>query len=123
MRELYGALDSDLRLLSAIGIRTCFDIAAIILGVDASIGFGRKLERLVELGKIGVVDKERLSVLIDAGSASVHRGWTPRLDDLNTMVDVLEHFVYEAFVAPGRRTKLDEKAKELKAKVPVRKKT
>jgi hypothetical protein len=107
-------------MLSAIGIRTSFDVASELLGVDPNLSFDKKLKELVSLGKIGTVDSDRLSALIDAGSASAHRGWTPTPEDLSTMVDVLEHFVYEAFVGPARRKALDEKAKKLRTTVPTR---
>jgi hypothetical protein len=122
MRELYGAMNSDLPMLSAIGIRTCFDVAATLLDVDPDLTFTSKLDELVVLGKIGTLDKDRLATLIDAGSASIHRGWTPKPDELNTMVDLLEHFVFDSFVAPARRRWLDEKARKLRANVPKREK-
>jgi hypothetical protein len=82
MRELYGALDNDLRMLAAIGIRTAYDIASELLGIDSSLRFEQKLDALVTSERIGVVDKDRLEMVIDAGSASAHRGvaaYTKRL--------------------------------------------
>ncbi|MFG1376103.1 DUF4145 domain-containing protein [Xanthobacter autotrophicus] len=121
--ELYGALDSDLKILSGIGMRTAFDVAAESLGVDASKSFEGKLESLVSEGHIGIVDKDRLGALVDAGNASAHRGWIPTALELNTMMDILEHFIYSAFVAPARAKALDEKARLMKAGVPARKRS
>jgi hypothetical protein len=122
MTELYVALENDLAILSGIGIRTSFDVASGLLNVDESLSFDKKLKQLVSLGKIGASDSERLAALIDAGSASAHRGWSAKSEDLGTMVDVLEHFVFDAFVHPYRAKKLDEQASKLKARVPPRKK-
>ena len=36
------------------------------------------------------------------------------------MMDVLEHFISDAFVAPDRRKKLDAKAAKVKVSVPKR---
>jgi hypothetical protein len=120
MRELYGALDNDLRILAAIGIRTAYDIASELLGIDSSLRFEQKLDALVTSGRIGVVDKNRLEMVIDAGSASAHRGWRPTASDLDTMMDVLEHFIHDSFVVPHRRKELDEKAAKVKGTVPPR---
>ncbi|MER8479054.1 DUF4145 domain-containing protein [Mesorhizobium sp. M1163] len=118
--ELYGALDSDLNTLAAIGMRTSFDVAASLLKVDPNLSFQDKLKALVEGNHIRPVDRERLSTLVDAGSASVHRGWKPSADDLNTMMDVLEQFIKDAFVAPTLESLLDAKVAKMKDFVPGR---
>jgi hypothetical protein len=121
MRELYGALENDLNRLAAIGMRMSFDIATERLGVGPERSFKEKLNELVSKGFIGIVDKERLEVLVDAGSASAHRGWSPTMEDLRSMMDILEHFVETAFVEPFRRRALDAKAAKVKTGVPKRK--
>lgn len=120
--EVYEAAAHDLHVLTAIGIRTVFDVAAEILGVDASLSFAGKLDALLSLNTIVEADKERLETLINAGSASAHRGWKPNSDDVNTLMDMLEHFIDNAFVQPMKRKELDEKAKKMDASVPKRKK-
>lgn len=122
LKKMYGALDNDLKVLSAIGVRTSFDIASELLGIDASRTFAQKLDDLVSAGHIGTVDRGRIETLIDAGSASAHRGWKPSEDDINVMLDVLEHFIFAAFVEPERRADLDKRAAAVKSKVPSRKK-
>lgn len=119
--ELYSALDSDLRTLSAIGIRTAFDTAAAVIGIDPDITFAAKLKELVDRKLVEPVEQSRLEILIDAGSASAHRGWRPTAEDLTTMMDVLEHFLHKAFVLPAQRKRLDADALKVKAKVPPRK--
>jgi hypothetical protein len=98
MLELYGAMDNDLRMLAAIGIRTTYDIASELLGIDPTLTFEKKLDALVCSGRISIVDKDRLEMMVDAGSASAHRGWRA---NPSTMMDVLEHFVHDSFVAPA----------------------
>jgi len=120
MLELYGALENDLRMLAAIGIRTAYDIASELLGIDSSLPFEKKLDALISSGRIGILDKDRLETMVDAGSASAHRGWRPSPNDLNTMMDVLEHFVEESFVAPTRKKELDDEAAKVKKTVPPR---
>ena len=88
--ELYGALDNDLNRLAGIGIRMSFDIASELLGIEPEQPFKDKLDELVSKGLIGMVDKNRLEVLVDAGGASAHRGWHPKTEDLSSMRDILE---------------------------------
>jgi hypothetical protein len=119
--EVYAALANDLRVLAAIGIRTTFDVAAELLGINPDQPFKRKLEELVAAGHIGKLELSRLEILVDGGSASAHRGWRPKHDDLTTMMDILELFIHDAFVAPSKRSKLDEAVEKVKGRVPKRK--
>ena len=75
LHEMYAAINADLGVLAAIGVRTVFDRSSELLGVDPELRFGRKLDELVAQGRIGSDERRTLSVLIDAGSAAAHRGW------------------------------------------------
>ena len=118
LSELYVALNNDLAMLSGIAIRTAFDAAAELLGIDPALTFKQKLEALVAEGHIGKLDLERLEALVDAGSASAHRGWVPNSEDLETLMELLEHFLDQTFVAPEKKKRLDEQAAKVRAKVP-----
>ncbi|MHA6644560.1 DUF4145 domain-containing protein [Mesorhizobium sp. A623] len=120
LRELYGSLDSDLKTLAAIGVRTSFDIAAEILGIDADKTFQEKLDDMVTKKLIKDSEREHLDVLVDAGSASAHRGWKPSVEDLDILMDTLEGFIYEWFVVPTRKKVAAAKIAKMKAKVPPR---
>lgn len=97
LNELYSALDNDLSVLSAIGVRTSLDRASEILKVKPSLTFDEKLNALFNDGKIGADEKGVLAALVHAGSAAAHRGWSPKSNELSTMMDVLEAFLYRNF--------------------------
>lgn len=118
LKELYGALDNELRVLASIGIRTSFDIAAELLGIDAEKKFFQKLNELVDKGLITEADKQNVETLIDAGSASAHRGWRPRLEDLGVLMSALESFIYNSMVLPSRKRAHDAELAKVKKKVP-----
>jgi len=118
LRELYGALENDLGMLAAIGIRTCFDIASELLKVDPALTFAEKLGALVDAKHIRQLDRQRLETAVEVGNATAHRGWKPRAGDLDTMTTVLEEFVFDAFVQPHRRRTLDEEAAKVRGTVP-----
>jgi hypothetical protein len=111
IRELYAALNADLRVLAAIGMRTIFDRTSELLKVDPSLTFERKLTELFDGGKIGSDEKDILNALVDAGNAAAHRGWAPTTDEIYTMMDVVEAFLKRTFV-------LDQSMKKIKARVP-----
>jgi hypothetical protein len=109
--SIYTALDHDLTVLAAIGMRTTFDRASELLGIGPAKPFEKKLADLVAAGQIGDTERRNLATLVDAGSAAAHRGWEPSKKELDTMMSILEHFLYRAFV-------IDAEAKKLK--VPAR---
>jgi hypothetical protein len=113
--DIYVALNNNLAVLSAIGIRTVFDRASELLGVDPGKNFAEKLSELVQLGKIGADERNTLDILTDAGSAAAHRGWKPKPTELDTMMGIIEAFLYRTFI-------LDAAAKRLKQNVPAKQK-
>jgi hypothetical protein len=113
LASIYTALDNDLRVLAAIGIRTTFDRASELLGVDPAKAFAAKLQDLASVGKIGTAERHTLNVLTDAGSAAAHRGWKPSPEELETMINVIEVFLHRNFI-------VDPAVKRLRGSVPPR---
>lgn len=111
--EIYIAFNNDLRILSTIGIRTVFDRSSELIGVDPSKAFIKKLDELVNLGKIGAMERETLDILVNSGSAAAHRGWKPEPDELDTIMNILETFIFRTFV-------LNDEAKALMKKIPAK---
>lgn len=107
LHEMYSALDGDLRVLAAIGVRTAFDRATELLGVEPAISFDDKLMRLVDDGRISGDEKKILAVLVDAGGAAAHRSWRPRRDQLDTMLDAIESFLHRALIVKDGIAKLE----------------
>jgi hypothetical protein len=107
LNEMYSALDGDLRVLAAIGVRTAFDRATELLGVDPAISFGEKLRCLVDDGRVSGDEKRTLAVLVDASGAAAHRSWRPSRDQLATMLDAIESFLHRALVVNDGIGKLE----------------
>jgi hypothetical protein len=74
LEETYNVLDVDARVLAATGVRTTFDRASELLGVDPSLSFNEKLDEFLSNGKIGGDERKHLAILTDAGGAAAHRG-------------------------------------------------
>jgi Domain of unknown function (DUF4145) len=111
--ETYVAVNNDAPVLAAVGLRTVFDRASEKMRVDPALGFGEKLDALELKGKIGRSEKETLETLTDAGGAAAHRGWKPTIDQINTLMDVGEQFLYRTII-------VESQAKALRRKIPRR---
>ena len=96
--EVYLATnDQQIRLL-AMGVRSVLDhVMTLILGGD--IGeFGQKLKAMVGKNHLTEKQAENISIVIDAGSASTHRGFKPPHDLVEEMVVVMENIVREHYI-------------------------
>ena len=113
LKSVYIALEHDLKVLAAIGMRTVFDRASELVGVDPTKSFTKKLVQLYNEGHISATERERLEILTDAGSAAAHRGWEPNPQELQVLASIMEHFV--------RSFSLKEEAAKLKEGIPSRK--
>jgi hypothetical protein len=109
MNEVYRALDAELPILAASGMRTALDTAIERLDVDAALTFADKIEALEKSGYIGDTEKRTLKYLTDAGSSAIHRGWRPAPEDLNAIRESLEIFLRRTFIADQALAKLQEK--------------
>jgi hypothetical protein len=104
--EIYVSLNDDLRILSAIGVCTAFDQASRLLGVDSRKTFIKKLCALYTMDKIGLDEKEALNILPDGGNAAEHKEWKPEPEGLDTMMNVIEAFLYRTFILEAQTKKL-----------------
>lgn len=109
--EIYLAHDCNLRVTTAIALRTVFDKTAQILGADASQGFAQKINHLATIGKVNESERAALTALTNAGSAAAHRGWKPDDHDLLFMIKIMEDFLWRSFF-------LDDAAKRFMVKIP-----
>lgn len=113
--ELYAALNAGLNVLASVGARTLLDRAGYLLIGDPRGGFEGKLSALQTGGHISAQEKTTLEAVADAGNASAHRGYTPTVERLAHIVDIIENFLHRAFVLTGA-------AEEIRKATPVRQK-
>lgn len=118
--EVYKAYDKDLLILASGGIRTCFDIVSTSLGIDPNLSFAKKLEKLLEGGHVTEKEKDNLAVLVEAGNASAHRGWSPQSQDVSILLNILENFIENTIIKPIEKKILEEMAPTIKKRIPPR---
>ncbi|CAJ0684603.1 DUF4145 domain-containing protein [Ralstonia mannitolilytica] len=92
-REVYNALQNNLPHLAAMGVRAVLEQAMISkIGGDRR-SFAQNLRALADQGHVSTMMRDRLERVLDAGSATIHRGHTPSSEDLTTLVDIMEHVI------------------------------
>ncbi|MGE0503282.1 MAG: DUF4145 domain-containing protein [Rhizobiaceae bacterium] len=100
LTDVYRCLREDMGQFAIMGLRTCIDYACERLGVDDSLTFVAKAEQLVMRGYIGTAERDQILVAVDAGSAAIHRGWKPAIEDIETVRLTVESFLFRQFVNP-----------------------
>lgn len=121
LKEVYSSFQNNLQIVTAIGIRTAFDIIAIEKINDIG-SFDKKLNDLLNRKIITSDEKIILDTLIDSGNAAAHRGYSPSKDDIHILFDILEKIIEKIYFSENILKKLLLKSIELKNKIPKRKK-
>ena len=106
LREIYGALHSDSRRLAMMGARTVIDLY-LSEAVGNSGSFEHRLQLLLSSGHLALNDKATLKAALEAGNAAAHRGHIPDLDDMNSVMDIVEHLLH-GFVLKQSAAKLQK---------------
>lgn len=114
--EVYSVTnDQQLRLLS-MGVRAALDHMMIkILGADIG-NFEKKLDKMVTDGHLTNRQKDNIAIVIDAGSASSHRGFKPPRELIKEMLSVMENLIREFYIT-------NPMLKTAKMKIPPRPKS
>jgi hypothetical protein len=113
LEETYQAYETSSFILASVGMRTAFDRAAEFLGIDPGDPLAAKVKTLREKGFIGETEAMTLDVVVNAGSAAAHRGWSPDKEKVRTLLTTLEQFIYRTIIS-------GKKALEIAPEIPPR---
>ena len=96
--EVYSVTnDQQIRLLS-MGVRAVLDRVMTLI-LEGDIGtFEQKLQAMVAKKHLTDKQAENIGIVIDAGSASTHRGFRPAHELIAEMVVVMENMVREHYI-------------------------
>lgn len=97
LSEIYRCLDADTRALPMMGARAVLDRVITDTIGDAG-SFKEKLERLVVERHISVKGGKMLNAALDAGSAAAHRGYAPKEEQVQAVMDIVEHLVQSTYI-------------------------
>jgi hypothetical protein len=112
LAEIYTALEADSRRLAMMGARTAIE-AAMVSKVGDQGNFSQIVRSFQDEGYVSKTNREYLEIALDAGSASAHRAHVPTVEQLDTVMDILENLLHSVFV-------LAKPTAKLKAAIPAR---
>ena len=94
------------------GVRSLLEHVMVSTTGDQG-NFVKNLEAFERDGHVSKIQKSRLETILEAGHASIHRGFMPSATDVTTLVDIAESIVVSVFVHGG-------KVESLKKRIPER---
>ncbi len=98
LQEVYGALRNGSSRLVAMGVRSLIDaVARDNVGDRGS--FEESLRALKDAGLISETEKEILDVVVDAGSAAIHRGFRPNGGLIGPLLDAAERLINHVYIS------------------------
>jgi hypothetical protein len=113
LAEIYSALDNENLRLCALGIRALIE-QVMISQVGEQGSLGKNVDAFFTAGHVASRDQRSFrSAIIGVGDAAMHRGYTPKVEDIHALLDITETLIASIFVHP-------ELAREVGARIPPR---
>lgn len=113
VEEIYVALQNDTPRLATMGIRALLETIMIDKVGDKGT-FSCNLDAFQEAGFISGSQRDVLEPVLDAGHATIHRGFKPNKKDIGLIMDITESVIESIYINSYR-------AKGFKEKIPPRK--
>lgn len=110
--EVRYAFQKQLSALPSMGLRSVIDMVCNDQVGDIG-SFAGKLHKLEEKRLITPKKRKMIESLLEVGHASIHRGHFPTAEDLQVVMDIVDHLLEELYV-------LDKTSESLRASVPKR---
>jgi hypothetical protein len=107
INEVYSAAEHGILRLAAMGIRATLENV-----MKEKVG-DRPFKALVdEFQKAGYLSTRQalsLDSIIEAGHATIHRGWVPSREDIDTLLDITESLIETVYLHEDRARALDQR--------------
>lgn len=111
--EVYTATYNGAKSLASMGLRAVIE-AVMIDKVGDNNSFAKNLEEFQAQGYVSKIQKKSLLAALELGHASIHRGYEPTDDQLDTAIDIVEGLIHQLYLLPGN-------AEAAKMEIPKRK--
>jgi uncharacterized protein DUF4145 len=112
MQEVYRAVYNESRRLAAMSIRASLEILMIDKVGDQG-SFKANVDALQQEGYLSVRQSLTLASILEAGHATIHRGWVPTHKDITTLLDITESIIETVYLHEWR-------ARDLEKNIPKR---
>src|SRR5258708_6745060 len=113
--EVYAARRYGLLYLTVMGIRAVLETLIVSLIGDHD-SFNKNLEAFRTAGYISLPQFDNLTIVIEAGSAAIHRGFQPTESEVDSALDAMENVIESIHVHPERLKWLLERIPERRKK-------
>ena len=113
LKEIYIALQNNLRRLAAMGIRALLEHVMIAKVGDKGT-FQKNVQAFLDAGFISPTQRSFLEAVLEAGHATMHRAYEPTKDDLVTLMDIAETTIESSYLHERR-------VQQLQGRIPPRK--
>lgn len=90
------------------GIRAALE-AVMIERIGDQGNFAKNLVVFLNAGYLSVRQDGNLRSILEAGHATIHRGWNPTESDISTLLDIAESIVETVYLHDHRVRDLDKK--------------
>lgn len=97
MREIYAAVQNGSRRLAAMGIRAALE-SVMIDKVSDKGTFTKNMDAFDAAGYLSVRQRGHLDTILDAGHATIHRGWEPTDANVIALLDIAESIIEVAYL-------------------------
>lgn len=99
LNETYHAHEEGLFILASVGLRTALDRTTELLNIHPGHTLEEKVKKLLEEGYTGETEAKLLQVVVEAGSAAIHRAWSPSQTEFQALLITLEQFLYRTLIS------------------------
>lgn len=105
LREIYVSLESNNLRLAVLGIRALLE-QIMVESVEDQGNFIENLAKFEADGYISKFQREALEPVIEAGHASMHRGFKASRTEAEAIMDVVENLIESIYVSKSKSAKL-----------------
>lgn len=103
LMEIYAAIDMNAFRLAMMGARALLE--GVMLEKCGDQGtFKQNLEIFFEQGFISKEQKRSLLSALEVGHASIHRQYSPKFDQVNVVMRVVENLIESIYISPYHRS-------------------
>jgi hypothetical protein len=116
LTELYKGLQNDMPRLAAMGVRAVLE-AVMLDKIGDQGSFTANVEKFASDGYIALKQVPRVRSVLDAGSATIHRGFGPNSQDVVAMVDLAENLIESIYFHDDEITRVASKVPPRASKI------
>jgi DNA-binding PadR family transcriptional regulator len=108
LQEVYDAVNLGILRLAAMGIRSVIEGIMIDKVMDHGT-FTKNLDKFQEAGYLSIRQRNVIDAILDAGHAAMHRGWEPKGEDIDILLEITESVIQSVYFHEGKASNLERR--------------